>query len=691
MAESATLHLDDSLTSSTRDSIFEEEINNSTVTSLSNNSLKEASPPQHDSEYKWCRTQVDKNIVWYRNMDGMANFILHWQHRFHNHGDMYARAILERKDEHGHILSLNIHQAHLREALRRLRSVHPYIAVELKRRKDLNAPPVKVSPRLGHLDLQYALSYTVPCCEADIEEWLDRVIVVHSKEESRDFGRFYQEMTSTHRGSVHNLCFHFWEPASELGLPTQIILEQSHVLSDGGGILTALDELVSMLAIVINDPRPSTIEWQGNEVINLPPSLQDAIAKPPQNWTVTQKELKQVQRRNRSRISGKATDPTIVDKLLDRVLEITLANYTSEQWIRRKLIRPLVSVVRSVAEKGDIFPIGLLPSATKPFHGPWSRSEVLEFGVAKVDADKLLCNLRKQHLTIAPFVEATMAFATTWVRRQRGLSAKRDDWDEKTRVIGSFSNPVNKRNLLVERHQRYLGLAMGGLVTKISAAKARWSDQSVFNAVPSSLDTADKVPARIDKEDFNAIVQVAREFGQQYAEGRSDENWLKYDKATMISNMQSEYMGLSNEAFYPSQPWLSSLGRIDSLVKPSRPIPSKTSILPFVSTAFDPSQPSWTLLEKYNQQDGTLEVKEIRAINRQHLAHPNCHFYSYRGEMTMTVAYPHWLYSDPSTNERQMYRHGIDYSKRANIVALWFSVVRQIIQAFVDDDDDDAT
>lgn len=225
---------------------------------------------------------------------------------------------------------------------------------------------------------------------------------------------------------------------------------------------------------------------------------------------------------------------------------------------------------------------------------------------------------------------------------------------------------------------------MGGLVTKISAAKARWSNRSVDSAVPSSLDGADKVPDTIGKEDLDAIVRVAKEFGLQY-KGRSDENWLKHDTATMISNMQSEYMGLTNEAFYPSQPWLSSLGRIDPLVKPSRPIPNKTSTTPFVSSSFDPSQPSWTLLDEY-EQDGTLEIKEIRAINRQHLAHPNCHFYSYRGEMTMTVAYPHWLYSNPLTNGRQTHRHGVDYSKRANIVAFWFSVVCQIIYAFVEDD-----
>lgn len=455
MTDISSIQLDDSC-SSIEESIFERQVSNSTATSLSNDSFNKPCPPQYDSEYRWCRVQVNKRTVWYRNMDEMANFILHWQHRFHNHGDIYAKAILERKDSHGQIILLDVTQAHLREALRRLRSVHPYIAVELRRRMELDAPPIKVSPRLDHLDLQYALSYTVPCCEADIKEWLDRVVVIHPKEEPRDFGCFYQEMTATDQSSTHNLCFHFWEAVPTLDLPAQLILEQSHVLSDGSGILTTLDELVSFLAMTISDPRPSKMEWQGKEVDNLPPSLQDAIAKPPQDWTVTKQELQQVQRRNRSRISGKATEPNVVDKLLDRVLETTLANYTSQRWIRRQLIRPLVSVVCTVAEKGDIFPIGLLPSATKPFHGPWSHAELLEFGLSKADVDNLLLTLRKNGLTIASFVEAAMAFATTWVRRQRGLSAKKDDWDEQTRVIGSFSNPVSRRDQLVEHHQRYL-------------------------------------------------------------------------------------------------------------------------------------------------------------------------------------------------------------------------------------------
>ncbi len=51
-------------------------------------------PPASDSEYRWHCINGQKGRVWWRTVDAMANFILHWQKRFHQHGDMFGSCTL---------------------------------------------------------------------------------------------------------------------------------------------------------------------------------------------------------------------------------------------------------------------------------------------------------------------------------------------------------------------------------------------------------------------------------------------------------------------------------------------------------------------------------------------------------------------------------------------------------------------
>ena len=174
-----------------------------------------------------------------------------------------------------------------------MRTVHPYIAVDGRQRTELNAPLVDLPHTLHHLNLQFALAYTVPQSEADIDEWLDDVIVIHSVGEPRDFSSFYGKISAVERDRTYTLRFHLWEADLARELPARLILEQRHAISDGVGLLTTMDEVLTFLAMTLADPTPASIEW-GAEVRRLPPSLQDAIVNPPESWNVTKKELKQI-------------------------------------------------------------------------------------------------------------------------------------------------------------------------------------------------------------------------------------------------------------------------------------------------------------------------------------------------------------------------------------------------------------
>lgn len=104
-------------------------------TSLATNEVDEGKgethPPVFDSDFRWNPVAVKGRRVWYRKMDGMAKFILHWQHRFHNHGDIYVHGDLQAIERDG---KLPVNTSHLREVMRRLRSVHPVVAMSIQQR-----------------------------------------------------------------------------------------------------------------------------------------------------------------------------------------------------------------------------------------------------------------------------------------------------------------------------------------------------------------------------------------------------------------------------------------------------------------------------------------------------------------------------------------------------------------------------
>ena len=82
-------------------------------------------------------------------------------------------------------------------------------------------------------------------------------------------------------------------------------------------------------------------------------------------------------------MSGKATPPTAIGKLVDRVMEFALANYASNTKVRRVFNRPLAKLVQTVAETGEMFPLGLLPNAIEPCRGPWTHSSFIEDTMTK--------------------------------------------------------------------------------------------------------------------------------------------------------------------------------------------------------------------------------------------------------------------------------------------------------------------
>ena len=144
-------------------------------------------PPHSESEYRWnlLHTDVDGEAkgktVWWRNVDAMANFILHWQTRFFQHGDMFGTCTLSLSSSPSQGSTskrLQLTTPQLREAVRRLRYNHPTVALRLAKRAELGIAPLAIPPFLQEkVDLQVALVYDVVTCETELEAWLDDVLV----------------------------------------------------------------------------------------------------------------------------------------------------------------------------------------------------------------------------------------------------------------------------------------------------------------------------------------------------------------------------------------------------------------------------------------------------------------------------------------------------------------------------------
>ncbi|SPC62053.1 uncharacterized protein UHOD_12181 [Ustilago sp. UG-2017b] len=146
-----------------------------------------ASPPKSDSEYRWQYHSIPNSTsegLWLRTVDSMANFILHWQTRFHQHGDMFASCTLSlTSPPSSNTMALNIETAQLRQAIRRLRWLHPTVALRLAKRNVEGIEPISTIPDFiaSHVDLQVALVYDVVLSEVEVDAWLDYLLILHTQ------------------------------------------------------------------------------------------------------------------------------------------------------------------------------------------------------------------------------------------------------------------------------------------------------------------------------------------------------------------------------------------------------------------------------------------------------------------------------------------------------------------------------
>ncbi|KAJ1036357.1 hypothetical protein NDA13_000237 [Ustilago tritici] len=184
-----------------------------------------ASPSKSDSEYRWQYHSIPNSTsggLWLRTVDSMANFILHWQTRFHQHGDMFASCTLPlTSPPSSNTMALNMETAQLRQAIRRLRWLHPTVALRLaKRNVEEGIEPLSTIPDFiaSHVDLQVALVYDVVLSEVEVDAWLDDLLILHTqareRDEERQFGEFLQAATKEGVPGRDRLRIHYWPPQS---------------------------------------------------------------------------------------------------------------------------------------------------------------------------------------------------------------------------------------------------------------------------------------------------------------------------------------------------------------------------------------------------------------------------------------------------------------------------------------------
>lgn len=588
-------------------------------------------PPCSTSAYRW-RFLASPSPLWWRPVDPMSNFILHWNQRFHGHGDMFATLLLTSSS------SLNITGTDLREAMRRIRFSHPTIAVRLAKRSEVGIAERVDMPKVlqGKVDLQFALVCDVLLGENEVQAWLDETVVIHNAEDAA-FERFVAARTARGSGSPSGLRVHFWPSTS------RITLEQSHSVSEGVGTLLTFHHLVSALASVLSCRSSSagTFDW-GSEVVRLEPALQDALANPPASWQVTKQELREVRKVNAERMNGKSSPPNLFDQLAGKVVNATLANASSNNVFRSKILnKPLVRICRRVAKKGDMLPLGLLPQPGKAAKAQdVTHTAMLTRTISREQTGKLLLVIKEQGLTLAPFLEAVSHMCTAWIRRHRHLSPSKDGWDHPNRILGSFSNAISKRDTLLPEYSGYLGLCMSGFPTKISASSATWSPSSLAS---STHPTATKNPMpTISQTDIQTLFTISHSLADQYRQGREKKDWFKYDQALMFETMTTEHLFLKRNEWYPSHPWLSSIGKIDSILHPNHTL---------------------------------LQVKNVQLVGRVGIRQPILHVYTFNGETTLQLSYADWHYPNPTKNATE------DKEGETNVLEHWLQVYRSLIDA----------
>lgn len=632
-------------------------------------------PPASVSEFRWNYLDTGSRRVWWRTVDSMANFILHWQTRFHQHGDMFGSCTLSLSTPSSSSASAPCHLSivQLREAVRRLRFNHPTVALRLAKRQEFAIERLVGIPESleGKVDLQVALVYEAVESDREVDEWLDEVLIVHTEErqtEDTEFDSFIASATADGVAGRDRLRIHYW-PHSPVN-DARVLVEQCHSVSEGIGTLLVFNLLLESIASVLSDPTPNPLPW-GAEVARLEPALQDAIANPPESWHISKEEVKQLQKVNASQLS-KTTPPTLLDKLGVKVLGLTLDNHSSKSAARAKVLnKPLVSMCRAVTEKGAMFPLGLLPQPGLAFTGTPTHTSSIATTLSPTQTRLLLTVLKQRGVSLAPFLEACSHMATTWTRKYRGLvpnpKKRYRGFDDPSSVLGSFSNAVSKRDTLRPEHSKYLGLCLSGFPTKVSAGAAVWSLSSETHSIRSPTDSGDKLP-QVCTEDVATLFKMTSELVAQYNAGRDNANWLRYDKALMFSTMQTEYLLLRRAEHYPSMPWLSSIGRLENVFAGTYPIDAHPSR--------DEGEPT------------SLEAHNMRLLGRVGIRQPILHVYSFRKQMTIQFSFADWLYTDPKGEARKVHgpnSNGNDekegQQEKQNILEYWLQVYKQILEA----------
>lgn len=577
---------------------------------------------------------------------------------------------------------LDLTEGQLREAIRRLRWNHPTVALRLAKRVDEGIEKLEGIPEFiaSKVDLQVALVYDVVLSESDVEAWLDDVLIMHTEDriedEEKEFSEFLSTVTKPDVPGRDRLRIHYWPSDPVLKIDARIAVEQCHSVSEGIGTLLVFDLLLASIASVLSSPTTPVYDW-GKEVSRLEPALQDAIASSPPSWEVTKEELKQVEKVNQDRMNGKSTPPNLIDRLGAKVVALTLDNHSSSNAVTRVVNKPLIGVCRNVAEKGDMLPLGLLPQTGLPYQGEITNTALITESLKPSETRKLLSVLRAKGLTLAPLMEAISHMATMWVRKHRQLSPSSSTssdpklgWDNPTRILGSFSNAISKRNTLLPEHQRYLGLCMSGFPTKISASIATWSTP---HTIPSPTDSKDFLPY-ITPQDLQGLWSIAKKLKVQYVEGRDNQDWLRWDKALMYGTMQTEYLFLRGAEHYPSMPWLSSIGRVENCFSGSHPL--------------HPLQPTDT-----EEEGRKLEAHNLRIVGRVGIRQPILHVYTFREETKIQFSFAEWLYNNPSSDGKRMNggrkggkgREGKE-EERQNILVFWMQVYRRMLDAVLSQD-----
>ncbi|SPO41349.1 uncharacterized protein PSFLO_06831 [Pseudozyma flocculosa] len=650
----------------------------------------EYAPRPATSEFAWRKTpdgSPDGKQHWYRRQDTFGEHCLLWQKRFPGHADMYSSMLLYEKSipdgaavasgpstststDRSAAVPADITVDHVRETMRRMRSLFPFVAMELVKRSDLfGVDPIPDIPRTisKHIDLQVALAYQIVHTDREVESWLDEIIVVHREPRTRDKveGPEQQEdadfvaQMSRRDTDCNRLIVHFWPGSRADGIPPRLTLEQCHSNADGVGSALLIDDLVAVLADVMADPTPAPIQW-GPEVCRLPDSFQDAVADQHDTWKVTKDEMREIQRGKSEQLNGKATAPNVVDRIGTKVVALTQRNSNSKNWLVRNVLnKPLLAICRSEAESGRMLPLGVLPHCKEAYKGPVGGTGTLTHVLAPHEAKAFIAAVKSNGLTPAPVLEAAMHMATNWVRRERGLN-KHDGDKAENRVFGSMSNSISRRELLRPDQKRYHGLGITGIPSKIGADEVRWSDHARSHARPSRLDPRDQVPGQMHASDLEALNGAARNLSKQYAAGRDNPNWLRFYMVNARGLMEAELLFLTRRQCYPSMPWLSSMGRIEANLKPSRPIPGTSR---------------------------TLEVYDLRIRGRMAIRQPALHVYSLRGEMICHFSYADWLYDLPGCDGRRKHRRGRrqsgdEWERDQSILQLCLDVFVQILRDY---------